>query len=110
MAIIKIQPRTQLLRPFHVPDFRTRRECVTVSIVRKTNDIGLLELFMKLSKHLYYTIKTWNTLITMIATLQNLEQQAELEENDLDADLVDPAFAIKDLDEYEENLYGEHLT
>lgn len=41
---------------------------------------------------------------------KNLERQAELEECDLDADLVDPAFAIKDLDEYKKNLYGEHLS
>lgn len=46
----------------------------------------------------------------MITMERNLERQVELEDNDLDADLVDPAFAIKDLDEYEENLYGEHLT
>lgn len=41
---------------------------------------------------------------------KNLERQAELEECDLDADLVDPAFAVKDLDEYEENLYGNNLS
>lgn len=41
---------------------------------------------------------------------KNLERQAELEECNLDSDLVDPAFAVKDLDEYEKNLYGERLS
>ncbi len=40
----------------------------------------------------------------------NLERQTELENNDLDEDLIDPAFAVKDLGECEENLYGEHLA
>lgn len=45
-------------------------------------------------EHLYYTIKTWNTLITFITMItNNLERQAELENNDLDEDLVDSAFA-----------------
>ena len=38
----------------------------------------------------------------------NLERQTELENNDLDEDLVDPAFAASDSDKYENSLYSNN--